>query len=377
MKRNTVLAAAGLVAVVALGWIATRIESTTVKQPVGASGEARRNPFLAAQRLVARMGFTAREMKSPLEFDQLPPRAVLLLPNRRQALTTEQHTRVLGWVSRGGHLIFEAESVGVSDPLADALGVRRERVDAKPAAKTGPVTLPHAPAPFEVRGLGSRLRLVAPSAGVRARVETLWGPQLLQLDRGAGLVTVATDLAFAENPLLGAADNADFLWQLVRSLPATRELLVFNRIERLSLWQWLIEHVLPVLVSGAALLALWLWRIGPRFGPVAADLPPARRRLLDHLRASGRFYWKNEGRARLVEAAREACLARVARAQPGFASLQPGERIALLVGFAGVSQAEATRLLEPGDVQRGAEFIALMRTLQHVHARLDHGTGRK
>lgn len=374
MNRRAVLWVVGLAAVVVLGWIASRIERTTVMQPVGASGEARRNPFLAAQRLVARMGLTARELKSPSELDQLPPRAVLLLPNRRQALTREQHTRLLGWVSRGGHLIFEAESVGVTDPLADALGVRRERVD-KPAAKPGPVTLPHAPAPFEVRGLGGRVRLVAPVAGVRTRVETIWGPQLLQLDRGPGLVTVATDLAFAENQMIGAADNADFLWQLVRSLPASRELLVFNRIERLSLWQWLTEHVLAVIVSGAALLALWLWRIGPRFGPVAADLPPARRRLLDHLRASGRFYWKNQGRARLVDAAREACLARVARAQPGFASLQSGERIERLMGFAGVTRAEATRLLEPGDVQRGAEFIALMRTMQHVHARLDHGTG--
>jgi hypothetical protein len=221
--------------------------------------------------------------------------------------------------------------------------------------------------------LGARTRLVAPDTGVRARVETAWGLQLVQIERGRGLVTVAADLAFAENRLIGTADHAEFLWQLARSLPETREFLVWSRIERLSLWQWLTEHALAVLISGAALLVLWLWRIGPRFGPIAADLPPARRRLLDHLRASGRFHWNNGGRDRLAEAAREACLARLARAHPGFASLPPRERAAQLAAYAGITETGAVRLIAPGPVGRGAEFIALMRALQQVHARLDHG----
>jgi hypothetical protein len=184
--------------------------------------------------------------------------------------------------------------------------------------------------------------------GVRAQVETAWGLQLLQIGRGSGLITVTTDLAFAENRLIGIADNAEFFWQLTRSLPDSRELVVFNRIERLSLWQWLAEHALAVVVSGAALLLLWLWRIGPRFGPVALDLPPARRRLLDHLRASGRFHWNNHGRDRLTEAAREACLARLSRAHPGFAALPPAERAAHLAAYAGMAENEAARLLAPG-----------------------------
>jgi hypothetical protein len=279
----------------------------------------------------------------------------------------------MSWVQAGGHLILEAEDFAVSDPYSDALGVRRIRAE-KPGTP-GPVALPRAPAPMQLSGaaLGIRTRLVAPDTGVRARVNTEWGLQLLQIERGRGLVTVAADLSFAENRLIGTADNAEFLWQLARSLPETREFLVWSRIERLSLWQWLTEHALAVLISGAALLVLWLWRIGPRFGPVAADLPPARRRLLDHLRASGRFHWNNRGRDRLAEAAREACLARLSRAHPGFASLPPGERAAQLAAYAGITEAEAVHLLAPGTVGRGAEFIALMRALQQVHARLDHG----
>ena len=145
------------------------------------------------------------------------------------------------------------------------------------------------------------------------------------------------------------------------------------RIERLSLWQWLTEHALAVLISSAALLVLWLWRIGPRFGPVAADLPPARRRLLDHLRASGRFHWNNRGRDRLAEAAREACLARLARAHPGFAALPPGERAAQLAAYAGISEAEAARLLAPATRWSAARSSSRSCARCSRCTRLDHG----
>jgi hypothetical protein len=374
MNRRAVLIGAGIVAAVALVWFATRLERVPETEQTGYTGEARRNPYLAALRLARRMGFAANELKAAPELDRLPAAAVLLLPNRRQALTPTQRARLMSWVKGGGHLILEAEDVAVSDPYTDALGVRRGGAE-RESGKRGPVMLPQAPAPLQLSAaaLGTRTSLSAPNTGVRAVVETGWGLQLVQIEHGRGLVTVAADLAFAENRLIGTADHAEFLWQLARSLPDSREFLVFNRIERLSLWRWLTEHALAVLISSAALLVLWLWRIGPRFGPVVADLPPARRRLLDHLRASGRFHWNNRGRDRLAEAAREACLARLSRAHPGFASLPPGERATQLAAYAGISEAEAARLLAPRPVERGAEFIALMRALQQVHARLDHG----
>lgn len=374
MNRRVLLIAAGVVAAVALAWFATRIERVPETEQVGYTGEARRNPYLAALRLARRMGLAANELKGAPDLNRLPAVAVLLLPNRRQALTPTQRTGLMNWVQGGGHLVLEAEAAVVSDPFTDAFGVRRAGTE-RESGKRGPVRLSPTAPPVELSGiaLGTRTRLIAPGTGVRALVETGWGLQLVQVEHGRGLVTVVADLAFAENRLIGVADHAEFLWQLARSLPTSREFLVFNRIERLSLWQWLTEHALAVLVSGAALLVLWLWRIGPRFGPVAADLPPARRRLLDHLRASGRFHWNNRGRDRLAEAAREACLARLARAHPGFASLPPGERAARLATYAGITEAEAARLIAPGTVGRGAEFIALMRALQQVHARLDHG----
>jgi hypothetical protein len=128
-----------------------------------------------------------------------------------------------------------------------------------------------------------------------------------------------------------------------------------------------------VLIATAALLALWLWRTGPRFGPVMPDAPPARRRLLDHLRASGRYYWAKGLRNRLIVAARDAALRRVARAQPDFAAAPVEERAARLSALVSVSREEAERFIRAGGAVRGADFIRIMHTAQRIHSALEKG----
>lgn len=44
------------------------------------------------------------------------------------------------------------------------------------------------------------------------------------------------------------------------------------------------------------------WALMPRFGVVMAEQPPLRRRILEHIQASGRFMWKRQpqGKAQLT-----------------------------------------------------------------------------
>jgi hypothetical protein len=196
-------------------------------------------------------------------------------------------------------------------------------------------------------------------------------------------VTALVGLHFARNPLVGTEDNADFLWHLLSLTPAA-ELQIYLRPERLSLWGFLLQHALPVLAAVAALVALWLWRIAPRFGPVRPDPPPARRRLLDHLRASGRFYWAQGLRGRLIAAARDAALRRIARAQPDFAQAGQAERTARVAALAEITPAEAQRFLSAGANLAGAganlagaEFIRAMHTAERIHSALERGAKEK
>ena len=373
MSRPLRIALAGLV-LIALAWYLSGFERVTVKQRFGFSGEARLRPFLAAERFAERMGLAARELRALPELDQLPPGGLLLMPRSRQSIEARRAAQLAAWAAAGGHLIVEAERAGVADPLLARL--RLARLDARAARPSFAAEIPGRERQLVVSGF-SASRLQAEGGTPRFRVGAPGDERLLSVAYGKGLVSAAVDLDFARNALIGANDHAELLWHLLTLHPAG-ELLVFHHPRRLSLADFLLERAPGVLLAAAALLALWLWRIAPRYGTVLPDPPSVRRRLLDHLRAGGRFLWSRGLRARLAGAAREAALRRVARAYPDFAAAPGAEQAARLAALAGLSQADAALLLaapaaphEPG----GAEFMHLVRCAQRVHLALERGSG--
>ena len=370
--RNRILAVAGLALLAGLAtlWFVTNYERVSYKERVGPSSEARLRQFLAAERFAERMGVRSSEIRSLPELDALAPAGVLLMPAQRQALEPRRLREIAAWVERGGHLIAEAEFPGVPDPLLDILGVQREATQAEASGK---------PLGVEIDGRKLGVVIVSrtvlrPPAG--ARVELAAGApgaaRLVSFHRGKGMVTASTSLEFARNFQIGAHDHAELLWDLLTLTPAT-SLQVFHRPVKLSLAGFLREHAPEAIGAGLLLLALWLWRVAPRFGPVAPDAPPARRRLLDHLRASGRYYWAKGLRAELASAARDAALRSLARAQPDFADASPAEKVSRLAALTGASSEEARRFLAAGGAMNGADFIRLAHQAQRTHAALEKG----
>jgi len=346
-----------------------RFERVPDKEWVGPSAEARRDPFLAAQRLAARMGLPSRPVRTLPELDRLAPAGVLLLPAGRQAIDPRRLRHIVSWVEGGGHLIAEAELPGVSDPLFDQLGVQRR--SASRAFKASPVETA-AGRKLKVSLFGRTLLRLPPGEAHLLSAGDEDAVLVASLERGRGTATVAASLAFARNGLIGTDDNAEFFWLLLELTPA-RELQVFLRQERLSLWRFLEQQAAPALAAAAALLFAWLWRIGPRFGPVLPDAPPARRRLLDHLRASGRYYWAKGLRPRLVLAARDAALRHAARAHPDFALASSEERAGHLASLVSISENQAAQFLRAAGAASGAEFIQLMHTAHRIHSALEKG----
>ena len=368
-RRLLVLAGVAALAGLAVVWFLSNYEQVAYRERVGASSEARLRPYLAAERFAQRMGLDAGEIRALPELDTLTPGGALILPARRQALDARRMNQIVLWVERGGHLIVEAELLGVADPLLERLAVERNRLEEK---KLEPSLLVEGgERPFKV-WLPASLTLRS-----RSPVFLHAGPaeaaRLLSFRRGGGFVTVATSIGFLQNGRIGQEDHAEFLWHLLNFNRATPSLQVLNRPERLSLWGFLKEHAAEALASSIALLLLWLWHIAPRFGPVAPDAPPARRRLLDHLRASGRYYWTKGLRAELVAATRDAALRRLARAQPDFADAPDAEKVSRLASLIGVSREQAGWFLTVRGSLSGAAFIELARDAQRVHAALEKG----
>jgi len=361
---------AGLAAALGAAWFFANFERVTETIHVGFHGEARRNPFLAAERLYVRLGTHARDLHALSALRRLPNGAVLLVAAPHGALGPRELDALLAWVRSGGRLIVEAERPPLPDALLERLRVQRTQ---KRGARVTLVPLAGYDKPLHALGLGA-FSLAPPDADVLWRIDSEAGTRLAALRHGAGSVLVATSLDFMRNALIGELDHAELAWALA-GRGAAHEILVLGPLEAPSLLEWLRVNAWQALAGAALLLALWLWRIVPRFGPLSPDPAPGRRRLLDHLRAAGRFHWQHGGRARLLDAAREACLARIARAHPEAAALGAAARAALLAELYGLPADPLAGALSAEPPRDALAFTRRIATMQSIHERLAHRPG--
>jgi uncharacterized protein DUF4350 len=369
MKGSRLVAVlAVIVAAVFAVWCYFNFGYVTEREYVGYQGEARRNHLLAAMRLFEHMGVPSREASRVAELDALPAGATLILTSLRSAMTARQVPPLLEWVAAGGHLIVDAEYHHAPDPLLDALKVGRRELRLTPPARPSEVALPHAPRPLKV-DFGHRQHLIDLEGRANFTVDERWSILLLQFTIGQGRVTVLNGMRYMSNRAIGEHDHAEFAWQLVRFNPATSAVVVVARLEQRSLAKWLAEHGWQALAAGTLLLVLWLWHIVPRFGPLEPDRPPARRRLLDHLRASGLFHWSRGGTPLLLDAAREACLRKISRTHPGLLELPPADRSRQFAALTGLP-AHDIELALGGTAAEPHQFTTAVRVLQTLEERL-------
>jgi len=68
-------------------WFRANFDRETNKVMVGFRGEAQRNPWLAAERLLARMNLPASDLREYDGLRKLQPDSVLVLPQGRQTLS--------------------------------------------------------------------------------------------------------------------------------------------------------------------------------------------------------------------------------------------------------------------------------------------------
>lgn len=364
------LSALVLVAFVAGGatWLYFNFERVSERERVGYQGEARRNFLLAATRLYERMGKKTRTVRRPAEFGELPPGGTLVLARYRAGIVPRSLERLMAWVEGGGHLIVAAEWHYNRDPVLERLGIERRELRQRVPREPVGVTLPHAPREMRLV-MGNRVQLSERTPRAVFRIDDRLGAILLHYRHGAGQITVLNSMSFLTNATIGEHDHAEFAWQLLQFNPATPEIVIAPRLATPSLLAALVEHALQALVVAALLLAAWLWRVIPRFGPLIPDPPSARRRLLDHLRASGLFHWNNGDVARLTSAAREACMHKIGRTHPVIAALPMPQRAVRLAQLTGLPEDQIVLGLS-GQPSDPAQFTGLIRTLQALEAGL-------
>ena len=124
MSRLSVIVALCVVAL--LAWFFATHELRREMEHVGLRGRALTEPYLAATRVLTRMGKTVDTNPAPLRFDALPAGTTLFLDARDGGEMPEQQVeQLLAWVAAGNHLVLEATDFYVEDVVADWLDIER------------------------------------------------------------------------------------------------------------------------------------------------------------------------------------------------------------------------------------------------------------
>ncbi|HET8715077.1 MAG TPA: DUF4350 domain-containing protein [Holophagaceae bacterium] len=377
----------GLLTLGALGWyVARNLEVKQERVWVGYHGEARTDDFLAAVRLLGRLGREAHAVRGVPLPKTLGATDALILPSRHLRMTPGQVAGLKAWVAGGGLLVAEGtfaedpDSDRVNDPLFEAFGARLVKNGLKaPESGKGEdyddwqkrvkaFEQEHGVEEVGLNGSTSRVDLGAYHrlAYVGSDDALGAGGKMLFLREGEGSVFLFTHLDALRNGQIGDEDHADFLAALVSRRPAEAKVWLVYEEEPPSLAAWLKANAWMVLLSLGLLTALFLWRglrrLGPRFPDPALD----RRSLLEHLAAAGRFQWSlREGEA-LLAAAQAALAARLRTAHPALAALPPDRQVAALAERSGLPEAQVFQALRYGRHADARDFTDALHTLERL-----------
>lgn len=291
-------------------WFLNHYELEESTEYVGFRGEARTNTLMAARLFLKRMGIPAQRVDSLV---QLPDtHTVLVVDTGRYTLSRQRLQSLLDWVEAGGHLITRArtpespqglyadteESTADAepkqdDPLLETLGIRLgghvlPDQDDLPLQAQLPV-MDHA---LEVDPEFFHALIPDPQQTVHALQynDSTW---LLEQDWGNGKITLVSNLDFIENPALHSHDHAEFFWYMLHALhEQPTAVWLLHQDDTPPLWQQLWQSAWPLLLTLAVFIPLAFLALIPRFGPLLPEPPPERRRILEHIQASGVLMWK-------------------------------------------------------------------------------------
>ncbi|WP_066960346.1 DUF4350 domain-containing protein [Microbulbifer sp. Q7] len=188
---------------------------------------------------------------------------------------------------------------------------------------------------------------------------------LVYYERGRGRLTLMTDGSLWQNDRIGEFDHAYFLAHLV----GERDLVMVTRPRFDTLGTLIQRYALELLVAGLLALAAWIANRSRRFGPLALAPARERRSLLEHIRACGQFYWRQNRGERLFERARTPLRTKLSGSRPcdGTEQQQVAASVAEKTGLAA---AEIIHTLWGPAPRTQEDFTARLRSIQIIEAAL-------
>ncbi len=303
--------------------------------PRGYSGEARLNPYLAAELYLKEKGW-AVESSRIWSQDGRETSVVFMPVSFLQ--TQGMGMRVLTWVQQGGTLILSVEGgeqerndfrvqpsrsqlpekgdFSGMDYLFEELGVEVKRADWSPFSDSEAEAVGHLSQSWHITKL--REDLAVPGmpglpglqleqegvTGLSAAQAKIWDfeheglSRVIGVSHGTGEVIVMAHARPLRSPYLARADHAKFLEMIAHRYageePGEMGRIVFLYGSQAGFFGLLWREGWMCVLAGLVFLLCWLWKKVPRFGPLLQDSHQSSQSLpyRDSLQASARYLWR-------------------------------------------------------------------------------------
>lgn len=388
-----------LLMIFALLMVSSCSEKESKRRTLGYRGEAKSNPFLAAQRFLESQGKQVVLEHGLSHFDEST--AVIFLPPSSMN-TVGRSKRLLEWVADGGHLVvmLDGGEMGGGDftknPGKQSIfNLKEDRPGVNYLLDELDITLDdreHVSTDTEVdvddletdawedMAESDRVLLDSEEAEMMFESEPIkvhhWSDQVLiypemyeeeygsgevnesekhrflSVTYAEGRVTWLTDARPFRNRYIAYADHALFLKELTRLSGPGK--IVFSSGAGEGLFTLLWRHFSLFLLASLVAVTLWLWRHLPRFGPEQDIGEGQMREHTSQVRGIGRFLWRNKRDDVMLDAMRASVNRRLSLA-PGPASEAAFEQIAKQSNLPVVDVTEAMirkQIHEPGAMVR-------------------------
>ena len=368
-------------------WINAHFKKHCEAVEIGFQGAAADNPLLAAQQLLERMGSVVITTTSVSQLKQLDSQDTLILWGTDGLFDATQTQQLLNWVEAGGHLIIASNTIfngseNSSNSLLQQLKIYRleDNLEYLPQDQIIPAT----PLTWENEAIQVefdphyRLEYTDDPA-----IEILddYGTHFLFYYYGTGMISLLSDMQFIHNQAIGQYDHAQFLWSLVHFERPARQIWLLRSPHYLSEITKIenpVENRIPsfgqliwfkwwaTVISASILLLFWLWHIMSRFGPLLPDPTGTRRRLLEHIEASGHFLWRYRQTEFLLRGARQSVLNKLASVHPDWVRLSPSKLSQYLASLGQLSAEEIEEALYHTQPQTEIAFTQAIRILTQI-----------
>jgi len=327
-------------------WFFKSFDKIPVEIPLGYSSEAKKNPFLAAEKFLEKISI---ELESRHDFglfdDSLGQFDTVLVNGSRIGMSSLRRDNMKNWIEQGGHLVllateyYEYEFGSSRDKFLDEVGLRFYNTDSDYDYYDDEGNLTYLS--FEEFENNTEIHFYGTGyiEDTSGNASFIAGPedvdQFIQYPMGEGLLTVVIDFSIWRNGRISEHDHAMFLTQLIGSSP--KAWLVYNR-EQPSLLSLMLDQAPLILISSSVMLLLVLGGQLWRKGPAKKDTPPIQREIMQHVAAAGEFSFRSDRGVRLLEDLMQTIHSRMSQLVFGYQRMTPQKQIIKLSHITGIDK---------------------------------------